>query len=78
MLTRRLDVESARVWDIHYRARERREAGEDVILLTVGDPDFDTPPAIVDEAGRSLRHRAHALRTDRRRPTAARGDRSSP
>ena len=54
-LTRRLDVESARVWDIHYLARERREAGEDVILLTVGDPDFETPPAIVDEAERSLR-----------------------
>ena len=54
-LTRRLDVESARVWDIHYLARERREAGEDVILLTVGDPDFDTPPAIIDEAGRSMR-----------------------
>ena len=54
-LTRRLDVESARVWDIHYRARERQEAGEDVILLTVGDPDFETPPAIVDEAERSLR-----------------------
>ena len=54
-LTRRLDVESARVWDIHYLARERSEAGEDVILLTVGDPDFDTPPSIVDEAERSLR-----------------------
>ena len=54
-LTRRLDVDSARVWDIHYRARERQEAGEDVILLTVGDPDFETPPAIVDEAHRSLR-----------------------
>ena len=54
-LTRRLDVDSARVWDIHYRARERREAGEDAILLTVGDPDFETPPAIVDEAERSLR-----------------------
>ena len=54
-LTRRLDVESARVWDIHYLARERQEAGEDVILLTVGDPDFDTPPAIIDEAGRSMR-----------------------
>ena len=54
-LTSRLDVESARVWDIHYLARERREAGEDVILLTVGDPDFDTPPAIIDEAGRSMR-----------------------
>ena len=55
LLTRRLDVESARVWDIHYQARDRREAGEDVILLTVGDPDFETPPAIVDEAHRSLR-----------------------
>ena len=55
LLTRRLDVESARVWDIHYQARDRREAGEDVILLTVGDPDFDTPTAIVDEAERSLR-----------------------
>lgn len=54
-LTRRLDVASARVWDIHYQARERCEAGEDVILLTVGDPDFETPPAIVDEAERSLR-----------------------
>ena len=54
-LTRRLDVESARVWDIHYLARERQWAGEDVILLTVGDPDFETPVAIVDEAERSLR-----------------------
>ena len=54
-LTRRLDVESARVWDIHYLARERQEGGEDVILLTVGDPDFETPPAIVDEAERSMR-----------------------
>ena len=55
LLTRRLDVESARVWDIHYQARDRSQAGEDVILLTVGDPDFETPPAIVDEAERSLR-----------------------
>ena len=54
-LTRRLDIESARVWDIHYLARERQWAGEDVILLTVGDPDFETPPAIVDEAERSMR-----------------------
>ena len=54
-LTRRLDVESAYVWNIHYQARERREAGEDVIVLTVGDPDFETPPAIVDEAERSMR-----------------------
>ena len=54
-LTRRLDGESSHVWDIHYRARDRQAAGEDVILLTVGDPDFETPPAIVGEAQRSLR-----------------------
>ena len=55
LLTRRLDVESSRVWDIHYQARHRQEAGEDVILLTVGDPDFETPAAIVDAAESSLR-----------------------
>ena len=54
-LTRRLDVESAHVWNIHYQARERHEAGEDIIVLTVGDPDFETPPAIVDAAHRSMR-----------------------
>ena len=54
-LTRRLDVDSSHVWEIHYRARERLDAGEDVILIGVGDPDFDTPPAIVESAERSLR-----------------------
>ena len=54
-LTRRLDVDSSHVWEIHYHARRRLDAGEDVILLGVGDPDFDTPPAIVEAAERSLR-----------------------
>ena len=54
-LTRRLDADSARVWEIHYHAERRLDAGEDVIVLSVGDPDFDTPPAIIDEAERSLR-----------------------
>ena len=54
-LTRRLDVDSSHVWEIHYHARRRLDAGEDVILLGVGDPDFDTPPEIVEAAERSLR-----------------------
>ena len=54
-LTRRLDVASTHVWKIHYLARQRQDAGEDVIVLSAGDPDFDTPAAIVEEAGRSLR-----------------------
>ena len=54
-LTRRLDVASTHVWKIHYLARQRCDAGEDVIVLSAGDPDFDTPAAIVEEAGRSLR-----------------------
>ncbi|MAP12512.1 MAG: arginine--pyruvate aminotransferase AruH [Gammaproteobacteria bacterium] len=42
-------------WRVHYRSLRRREAGEDVIVLSVGDPDFDTPPAVVDAAVQALR-----------------------
>ena len=44
----RLANEGARAWEIHDRALAWRAAGRDVILLSIGDPDFDTPPAIVD------------------------------
>ena len=30
-------------WDIHERAATRKARGEDVILLSIGDPDFSTP-----------------------------------
>ena len=30
-------------WEVHDRALEMQRAGEDVILLCVGDPDFRTP-----------------------------------
>jgi arginine:pyruvate transaminase len=33
----------------------RQAAGDDVIALTIGDPDFDTPPAIVEAAVTELR-----------------------
>jgi arginine:pyruvate transaminase len=39
---------------VHSAAQEREKAGEDVIILTVGDPDFDTPPIITERAVESL------------------------
>lgn len=45
----------ASAWSLHARAREQQRAGRDVILLSVGDPDFDTPPGIVDAAVDALR-----------------------
>jgi arginine:pyruvate transaminase len=42
----RLDSAASYAWEIHDRARERRNDGEDIILLSVGDPDFGTPRRI--------------------------------
>ncbi|WP_449432693.1 pyridoxal phosphate-dependent aminotransferase [Pseudomonas putida] len=53
-LTKRIAGDGAAAWDIHYRALAKRAAGEDVLLLSVGDPDFDTPAAIVQAAVDSL------------------------
>jgi arginine:pyruvate transaminase len=54
-LTQRITGDGAAAWDIHDRALAMRERGMDVLLLSVGDPDFDTPPVIVDAAVASLR-----------------------
>ncbi len=51
----RIGGEGAAAWNIHSRAVERLRRGEDVILLSVGDPDFDTPAPITDAAIASLR-----------------------
>ncbi|HVO04897.1 MAG TPA: aminotransferase class I/II-fold pyridoxal phosphate-dependent enzyme [Candidatus Cybelea sp.] len=44
--TRRIGGEGARAWEIHHRAVHAKRAGEDVIILSIGDPDFDTPSPI--------------------------------
>ncbi|WP_016855632.1 pyridoxal phosphate-dependent aminotransferase [Halomonas smyrnensis] len=54
-LTERIAGEGAAAWDIHNRALARRAAGEDITVLSVGDPDFDTPAPIVEGAVKSLR-----------------------
>ncbi len=43
-------------WRVHGKARTLIARGVDVILLTIGDPDFYTPPAVVDAAVQSLQH----------------------
>jgi arginine:pyruvate transaminase len=56
----RIAGEGARAWEIHYRAVKRVRAGEDVIVLSVGDPDFETPAPVVAAAKNALdRGRTH-------------------
>jgi arginine:pyruvate transaminase len=35
-------------WSVHTEARGRQQAGEDVIFLTVGDPDQEPPETVID------------------------------
>jgi arginine:pyruvate transaminase len=48
-LVERVAGRGAGAWAVHIEARRRREAGEDVIMLTVGDPD-QAPPSVLIEA----------------------------
>ncbi|RMA80251.1 pyridoxal phosphate-dependent aminotransferase [Umboniibacter marinipuniceus] len=53
-LTQRIASEGAAAWDIHYRAMARQQAGEDIVVLSVGDPDVDTPALIKSAAIQSI------------------------
>jgi arginine:pyruvate transaminase len=54
-LVERIAGEGANAWKTHYEARLAHERGEDVILLSVGDPDLETPPAVLERAIACLR-----------------------
>jgi len=54
-LVERIGGEGAAAWLTHYEAVAARERGEDVIILSVGDPDLDTPPAVTERAIERLR-----------------------
>ena len=45
----------AAAWDSHKLAMTRLAAGEDIIVLSIGEADFATPPAIVETAVEGLR-----------------------
>lgn len=53
--TLRLSRQDSGAWETHERALEMEREGEDVILLSVGDPDFRTPEPIIDNAVSHLR-----------------------
>ena len=54
-LVERIAGEGADAWVIHYAARAAHERGEDVIMLSVGDPDLDTPAPVLEKAIERLR-----------------------
>ncbi len=54
-LVDRISGDGADAWVTHYEAVAARGRGEDVIVLSVGDPDLESPPAVIDRAVERLR-----------------------
>ncbi len=52
--TRRIAGDGPAAWRTHARARVRQRKGEDVIVLSIGDPDFDTPRPVIEAAFEAL------------------------
>src|SRR5450631_2003940 len=55
-LVDRITGEGADAWAIHYAARAAQDRGEDVIVLSIGDPDIDTPAPVLERAIEALRN----------------------
>ena len=49
-LVSRIKGAGADAWLTHYEAVAARERGEDVIILSIGDPDLNTPAPVVERA----------------------------
>lgn len=45
-------------WEVHFAAMTRKQAGENIIMLSVGDHDFDTPSETVEACVTAL-HAGH-------------------
>lgn len=54
-LTQRLDAGGSDAWAVHDDAIELSRRGKDVIMLSIGDPDFRTPDPIIDNAVSHMR-----------------------
>ncbi len=68
-LIKRIAHDGSDPWALHWRARAAHAAGEDVIVLSVGDPDLDTPRAVVEKAVERLRaHDTHYTESGGRAP----------
>ena len=49
-ITDRLAGLGSNKWDLHYRARAMKAAGQNVIQLTIGEPDVPTPAVLTNAA----------------------------
>lgn len=65
-LVTRVAGDGADAWRTHYAAQAALERGEDVIILSIGDPPLSTPAPVVERA-------IEALRAEDTHYTAARG-----
>ncbi len=54
-LVKRIAGDGADAWKTHYAASAAKHRGEDVIILSVGDPDLDTPRPVIDRAIERMR-----------------------
>ncbi|RWB55121.1 pyridoxal phosphate-dependent aminotransferase [Mesorhizobium sp.] len=46
-------------WEVHFAAWTRKQAGEDIIVLSVGDHDFDTPSETIEACVHAVRGSNH-------------------
>ncbi len=73
--SKRLGGQGAGAWELHFQALAAAAAGEDVIVMSVGDSDYDTPTQIVDACIAALRdgdtHYTPVAGTDRFRKIVA-------
>ena len=54
-LVDRISGDGSDAWVTHYEAAAARGRGEDVIVLSIGDPALEAPPVVVDRAIERLR-----------------------
>jgi arginine:pyruvate transaminase len=54
-ITQRLAGLGGAKWDLHLAARERAERGEQIIEMTIGEPDVPLPDVLADAAISALR-----------------------
>ncbi|HYB33876.1 MAG TPA: pyridoxal phosphate-dependent aminotransferase [Steroidobacteraceae bacterium] len=54
-LVHRIGGEGTAAWLTHYEAVAARERGDNVIILSVGDPDLETPAPVIERAIAQLR-----------------------
>ncbi len=74
-LVDRISGDGSDAWVTHYEAAAARNRGEDVIVLSIGDPDLPPPPASSIAPSNGCRPGIFATRP---RPDAARSCRRSP